>query len=131
MRRQGLLCVWVCLVMLGVSCGPSPVQVSGQWTGTMSDVVNGWDGSFAFTLSQSGENVSGAWTANNNPAIGGPVSGTVDGTVVNIEFRQDLASNCGYKINAGVTGMTTMSGSYQGLNCPAFPTLQGQFSATK
>jgi hypothetical protein len=97
----------------------------------MSLVVNQWNGSFSFNLSQSGENVSGAWAASNNSDVGGPVTGKVDGTTVTLEFGQYVASNCGYKVNASASGMTSMSGSYDGMNCPAFPNLRGQFTAQK
>ena len=131
MRRKVRRWVVWCVAIVAAGCGPSPVQVTGQWTGTMTEVVNQWNGSFSFNLSQSGENVSGAWIASNNPNVGGPVSGKVDGTEITLEFGQNVASNCGYKINAGVSGMTTMSGSYDGMNCPAFPNLHGQFTASK
>ena len=78
MRRKVRRWVVWCVAIVAAGCGPSPVQVTGQWTGTMTEVVNQWNGSFSFNLSQSGENVSGAWIASNNPNVGGPVSGKVE-----------------------------------------------------
>lgn len=127
-RRLG----WVCLLVIGMGCtGPSPVQIAGAWTGTMSAVVNGWNGEFSLSLSQSDDQITGAWAASNNPDVGGAISGKADGDNVTLDLGQAISTNCAYSVAATVTGPTKMSGSYTVKNCPAFPNLQGQFAATK
>lgn len=113
-----LLLLAVCSGGCGGSTSPSPVSVSGTWTGSVASNRVG-AGVATVTLNQSGSSLTGTWAAafpdpSNNDS--GSLSGTVSGSGISATLTSSVPGACPYSFTATVNG-NQMSGTYATFNC--------------
>ena len=141
-RNHGLSPAFLALLLLSVGLldcgsGPPPVNIAGNWTGTISDDATSppTQGSATLSLTEGG---SGGLTGRINLTIGGPfscfeqnqsLSGSVKGTQVNLSSGTDLSL---VTVQATVdSGALHLNGTFQwaepGVGCGA----SGSISLTK
>jgi hypothetical protein len=129
--------VFILFALSAAACGSdsstaaptsATLNMSGTWSGGISDSLAG-PGTVRFSLSQSGNNVTGTYaTAYPIGNGGGSFTGTVAGTSLSGSITQSVAGVCPFTVNANVSG-STMSGTFAAFNCTGVET--GSFSVTK
>jgi hypothetical protein len=119
-----------------VSTAPGGVDVSGNWSGPMSDALLG-NGTLSFSLVQAAnDSLSGTWATtfpDSSRDLGGNVYGAVNGSTVSIVLKPAGAPTCQYgpfRFTAAVSGSTSMSGTF----APAYACVvidSGTFSVSR
>ena len=122
LRRASFCFAFLSLVWLTAcsdsSTSPTPTDLSGTWTGTLTDSRVG-NGTARVTFSPSGTGLSGTWSStfpdpsNNNS---GTLSGSVNGSSVMITLTPSVPISCPFQVTATVAG-NQMTGTYAAVNC--------------
>jgi hypothetical protein len=105
----------------GSSTSPTPLNLAGTWYGSMTDLIAGQT-TLQLVISESGATLSGTWTQTypdiNLNALetqlgnnSGTLSGSIDGTTVNLQLTPQRAQACYYPINFVAT-ISAMNGTW-------------------
>lgn len=119
--RLALACLGLCFVMVGCEAdsptGPSAVDLTGTWTGTItSDYLfsgepnPGRVGPAAATFRKAGQTVTGTFSGLGDPK---DFTGTVDGDTVALVFKSEYCTTTAIGTQAGRT-MTIKDFEYSG-----------------
>jgi hypothetical protein len=135
MPRRISASVVLVLILLLTNCSSSTnpnspsVDLSGTWSGLIQDSAGG-AGTLRVTFVQSGNSLSGMWTALfSNPANnkGGNLTGTVNGNVIAAMFT--TAGPCSYGVSFTLNGNQIIGTYTSGNTCAAV--VSGNFTLTK
>lgn len=101
------------------STSPSSNDISGSWSGPVSDTTVG-AGTLRATLAQSGSSITGTWSstyanaANNNA---GQITGSRNGSSVSLTASPSNPTTCPFTATLNLSSATSMSGTYATFNC--------------
>src|SRR5262245_31773777 len=134
-RRVLLLSILAMSLPACKTATPSPVSVAGNWSGALSACANDWSCTLSFDLQVNSNKLSGAWSSENNPSVRGTLTGTIagsaSGSTVTMTLTPSVTADCSYSITATARNTSSMSGTFTGTNCPANPSLRGDFEASR
>jgi len=100
----------------------SPKNVTGTYKGLVEDSVAG-SGEITFTLSQSGDDVSGTFSSicvgpRSSYTNSGSIAGTVDGDSLRVTASPSVSRTCPFSATAVITkGGAEISGTYATFGC--------------
>jgi len=105
---------------------PAQFNVSGDWSGSMSDALLGAS-AVSFALTQTGDSVTGTWAtvyADTASNIGGSVAGHVVGSTLTILLKPASPPTCQYgpfqftATETTGTTLTALRGTFSAVQCP-------------
>ena len=95
------------------SAGPSTIPLSGIWKGSLSSKMKDGYADIAWTIFQSGPNVSGRFVCTGGTLKCNTVSGAIAGTAIDTIFDARMLYTNGHLCGlAGTISGTTMQGDY-------------------
>jgi len=144
-RRLALIPFAVALVACRSSsptASLSTLDISGNWSGTLTNAANRLPTPLSFTVEQGGlvylqpspgpdpnQVLAGTYSLDTDLAviIGGSVSGVINKSTVSLALNKSPSNGCVILVTATMTGANSMRGNYTW--CPASDS--GSFSATR
>lgn len=124
MKRIAVLALMVVLA----ACGMSGPDYSGQYVGNVVDAVGG-AGDATITLSQSGNQLTGAWQISfGSGRNSGFLQGVVNGGSISAQLYPSRSDACPYDLVA-TRSSNTLSGNYAAFNCTV--SVSGTFVGVK
>ena len=116
MKKRLFLALTI-LALSGCGGGNDSVDLTGTWSGTSVDTVNGAtqpNATVKFVLQQSGTNVTGTLTSSNGNS--GAVAGTVSGSTVAGKFTPSNVNSCPFNFTLAYTA-NKLTGIATAYNC--------------